>query len=148
MTEKITGTKTWCPFYRGVRLIWVSVLRGLTVCVDGPIWTSFTRWRNKKNSLQFLSRLWHITNKSKGNEERTKQRTKPNSHMKFAIAHALLTMFTEKSWILEWIRIRADGQTNIGPVAVSSSEEEESLLISISSFACIKNKNTALKGLQ
>ena len=34
------------------------------------------------------------------------------------------------------------------PVDVSLSEEEESLLISISSFACIKNKNTALKGLQ
>ena len=35
------------------------------------------------------------------------------------------------------------------PVAVSSSEEEESLVITIHpSFACIKNKNTALKGLQ
>ena len=34
------------------------------------------------------------------------------------------------------------------PMAVSSYEEEESLLISISSFACIKNKNTVLKGLR
>ena len=33
-------------------------------------------------------------------------------------------------------------------MAVSSSEEEEPLLISISSFACIKNKNTTLKGLK
>ena len=39
-------------------------------------------------------------------------------------------------------------ESQYAPVAVSSSEEEESLLISISSFACIKNKNTALKGLQ
>ena len=31
MTEKAAGTKIWCPFYRGVRLIWVSVLRGSTV---------------------------------------------------------------------------------------------------------------------
>ena len=31
MTEKVAGTKIWCPFYRGVRLIWVSVLRGSTV---------------------------------------------------------------------------------------------------------------------
>ena len=31
MTEKEAGTKIWCPFYRGVRLIWVSVLRGSTV---------------------------------------------------------------------------------------------------------------------
>ena len=27
----MAGTKIWCPFYRGVRSIWVSVLRGLTV---------------------------------------------------------------------------------------------------------------------
>ena len=33
MTEKMAGTKFWCPFYRGVRLIWVSVLRGLTVYI-------------------------------------------------------------------------------------------------------------------
>ena len=32
-------------------------------------------------------------------------------------------------------------------MAASLSEEEESLLISKSSFACIKNKNTALKRL-
>ena len=31
MTEKAAGTKIWCPFYRGVRLIWVSVLKGSTV---------------------------------------------------------------------------------------------------------------------
>ena len=31
MTEKMAGTKIWCPFYKGVRLIWVSVLRWLTV---------------------------------------------------------------------------------------------------------------------
>ena len=31
MTEKAAGTKIWCPFHRGVRLIWVSVLRGSTV---------------------------------------------------------------------------------------------------------------------
>ena len=31
MTEKAAGTKIWCPFYRGVYLIWESVLRGSTV---------------------------------------------------------------------------------------------------------------------
>ena len=31
MTEKIAGTKIWCLFYRGARLIWVSVLKGLTI---------------------------------------------------------------------------------------------------------------------
>ena len=31
MTENMAGTKIWCPFYRGVHLIWVSILRGLTV---------------------------------------------------------------------------------------------------------------------
>ena len=39
-------------------------------------------------------------------------------------------------------------ESHYAPMAVSSSEEEESLLMSISSFACIKNKNTALKSLR
>ena len=38
-------------------------------------------------------------------------------------------------------------ESQCAPVAVSSSEEEESLLTDPHpSFACIKNKNTALKG--
>ena len=41
------------------------------------------------------------------------------------------------------VKGKPTSESQYAPMAVSSSEEEESLLISIS-FACIKNKNTAL----
>ena len=33
MTEKAVATKIWCPFYIGVRLIWMFVLRASTVAL-------------------------------------------------------------------------------------------------------------------
>ena len=38
-------------------------------------------------------------------------------------------------------------ESQYAPMAVSSSEEEESLLISTSSFSCIKNKKHSFKRL-
>ena len=42
MTEKTAGTKIWFPFYRGMRLIWVSVLRGSTVIIITVVVTLIT----------------------------------------------------------------------------------------------------------
>ena len=52
MTEKIAGTKILCPFHRVVRLIWVSVLRGLTVTPENN-WRCLRRTLLKAHSTIF-----------------------------------------------------------------------------------------------
>ena len=57
MTEKAAGTKIWCLFHRGVRLIWVSVLRGSTVSIFSSLQKSKCSDTRKWGLIRIVSVL-------------------------------------------------------------------------------------------
>ena len=92
--------------------------------------------------LRFLSRLWHTLVK-------VKEAKKEGSSVRYDVicrqicicisvvgfcACSVDNMFPEESWILEWIQIRVDGQTQLGYATCGRAKFQ------------IRNKNSRISG--